>query len=315
MIAIIPYTPDRAEDWNTAVRRSRNGTFLFERGFMDYHADRFEDASLMFERDGRWLAVLPQVRVGDEWHSHGGLTYGGLVLAPEATVLDAIEIYDRIAEQASHSAISCQTVTPVPHIYHAYPADEERYCLARVGAVMVRGKADSVIDLRNPLPARSMRRKGERKAKRSGLSVTRIAETAELDRFHEILVYNRQSRHGVDPVHSAAEMMLLQGRFPDNIEHWAVHDTAGSLVAGAWVFLTRSCAHIQYAAYDDAGRDMNATDLLYLHLIEHYRTCKSYLAFGVSDDDRGLNEGLAWQKASFGARTILHETYRRSFDG
>ena len=42
-----PYSPDRAGRWDGFVRASRNGTFLIERGFMDYHADRFADASLM----------------------------------------------------------------------------------------------------------------------------------------------------------------------------------------------------------------------------------------------------------------------------
>ena len=39
---------DRCKDeWDDFVRDSRNGTFLFMRGYMDYHADRFADFSLM----------------------------------------------------------------------------------------------------------------------------------------------------------------------------------------------------------------------------------------------------------------------------
>ena len=33
----------QTEAWNTLVAQSKNGTFLFDRRFMDYHADRFRD--------------------------------------------------------------------------------------------------------------------------------------------------------------------------------------------------------------------------------------------------------------------------------
>ena len=80
MIDIIRYTADRADEWNRFVAQSKNGTFLFDRGYMDYHADRFEDYSLMFFRDGRLFALLPANRDGDTLYSHRGLTYGGLVM-------------------------------------------------------------------------------------------------------------------------------------------------------------------------------------------------------------------------------------------
>ena len=47
MIEIVRYTPGKASEWDAFVRKSKNATFLFYRGYMDYHADRFEDFSLM----------------------------------------------------------------------------------------------------------------------------------------------------------------------------------------------------------------------------------------------------------------------------
>ena len=44
---IVPYTNQLKDEWDSFVRLSKNGTFLFERGFMDYHSDRFDDCSLM----------------------------------------------------------------------------------------------------------------------------------------------------------------------------------------------------------------------------------------------------------------------------
>ena len=43
MFSIIRYTADKADEWNQFVAQSKNGTFLFDRRYMDYHAERFED--------------------------------------------------------------------------------------------------------------------------------------------------------------------------------------------------------------------------------------------------------------------------------
>ena len=65
MFEVRQYTPDKADEWNRFVAKSKNGTFLFDRQFMDYHADRFTDASLMFYRDNSLYALLPANVKGD----------------------------------------------------------------------------------------------------------------------------------------------------------------------------------------------------------------------------------------------------------
>ena len=134
-IECVPYTSTMRKDWDEAVRSSRNGTFLFERDFMDYHADRFTDASLIFLRKGKVLAVLPQSvhDEGREWRSHGGLTYGGLVIADSVTVLDTIAIFDEIADLANDRRVATQIYRPTPWIYHRYPSEEDRHVLFRHG--------------------------------------------------------------------------------------------------------------------------------------------------------------------------------------
>ena len=85
MFEIVRYTPDRQAEWDAFVRSSRTGTFLIERGYMDYHAHRFPDCSLMFYRDGKLVALLPAYWVESERtvYSHQGLTYGGLIVGDE----------------------------------------------------------------------------------------------------------------------------------------------------------------------------------------------------------------------------------------
>ena len=59
MFEIIRYTPDKADEWNQFIAKSKNGTFLFDRHYMDYHRDRFEDHSLMFYLEGALYALMP----------------------------------------------------------------------------------------------------------------------------------------------------------------------------------------------------------------------------------------------------------------
>ena len=47
MFEIKIYDGKAAIEWNEFIDKSRNGTFLFNRNYMDFHADRFQDFSLM----------------------------------------------------------------------------------------------------------------------------------------------------------------------------------------------------------------------------------------------------------------------------
>ena len=88
MFEVKTYEASLKEDWNRFVENAKNSTFLFNRNYMDYHADRFQDMSLMVYRKGKLYALLPANRKSDVLYSHQGLTYGGLILSNKATVLD-----------------------------------------------------------------------------------------------------------------------------------------------------------------------------------------------------------------------------------
>ena len=82
------YTAAYHRDWNDFVNESSNGTFLFLREYMEYHADRFTDYSLLIYDENRLLALLPANRQGDVLYSHanrglfGGNSYFGALHYP-----------------------------------------------------------------------------------------------------------------------------------------------------------------------------------------------------------------------------------------
>src|SRR4249919_1536085 len=76
------YRDADASEWNAFIAASRNGTFLFDRGYMDYHRDRFPDHSVLVRDTGELLAVLPAHASDNRIASHDGLSFGGLVIGP-----------------------------------------------------------------------------------------------------------------------------------------------------------------------------------------------------------------------------------------
>ncbi len=297
-----------AQAWDEFVRGSRNGTFLIERGFMDYHADRFVDHSLMIhDESDRLCALLPANSVDGELHSHGGLTYGGLILGPRTGCADAVEMLHAI--QAYMRANGCTQLhyKTIPWIYHRQPTEDDRYALFSSGAQLSRRDVLSVVARDDRLRFQERRRRGVKSARKAGVDVT---ESQEFSEYWPILDATLRDRHDVSPVHSLDEIELLHARYPEQIRLFiAVHD--GATIAGVVVFETLRVAHVQYICASESGRSLGALDAIFDHLLFSVFHEKPYFDFGISNEEQGrvLNIGLLEQKEGFGARSVAHDYY------
>ena len=102
-LIIDKYTPTLKDEWDHVVDSSRNGTFMLKRDYMDYHADRFEDMSLIIrDHKGRVLALMaaavPYASDKDLITAHPGLTYGGLIVPYPTTSLEIGEAVDAVMD-------------------------------------------------------------------------------------------------------------------------------------------------------------------------------------------------------------------------
>ena len=94
MIEFSIYSEKNASIWNDFVSNSKNGTFLINRDYMDYHKDRFNDHSLMVFYNKKLVALLPaHLSAEGLLSSHPGLTYGGLITSVTMTASLAIEVF------------------------------------------------------------------------------------------------------------------------------------------------------------------------------------------------------------------------------
>lgn len=314
MLAVSRYTPERKSTWDDFIGRSKNGVFLFRRDYMEYHAERFNDFSLMFTDEGqRLVALMPASLEGRVLYSHAGLTFGGVVSGEEMKVPLMLELFAALKEFLRAHDIERVIYKAVPHIYHRLPAEEDLYALFRHGARLFRRDVSTAIRLTAKLPFTKGRKYSVKLARRHGLEVRR---SDDFRTFMEIESRVLGTKYNVRPVHTAAELELLAGRFPENIKLFASH-RGDEMLAGVVIYEGERVAHAQYISSSDEGKRTGALDLILDYLINDYYTSKPYFDFGISTEEAGrhLNVGLVENKQSFGGRAIVHDFYEMETEG
>lgn len=303
------YRREDKEQWNSFVSKARNATFLFDRNYMDYHADRFDDNSFMFYHKGKLKAVLPANVAGDTLYSHQGLTYGGLLLDKKATVEDVLECFDSLNSWLRENGISKVVYKALPWIYQQYPSEEALYALTwKCKAQLISRDISSSIVIDNKLKFAESRKSGIRKALSLNIEV---GESNDVDGFWHVLEDNLGNRYNAKPVHTANEMKLLMSRFPNNIKLY-VAKMNGEIVGGTLIYVTPQVVHTQYISASVEGKKHGALDLLFDYIINNvYANCR-YFDFGKSTEQGGayLNEPLIFQKEGFGGRGVCYDWYQ-----
>ncbi len=302
------YGSDCAKIWDDFVKLSKNGTFLFQRGFMDYHADRFFDHSLMIYEGDALLAVLPMHQTDEAMVSHGGLTYGGIVSGSKMSASRMLRVFDALEDYLRVEGIGMMIYKPVPHIYHEQPAEEDLYALFTKGAELIQVDASATIALPRRLAFGKGKKDGLRKARKAGLEVR---ESMDWPKCWELLRQVLSERHNVEPTHSLEEIQLLARRFPEEIRLVVAYD-GSEMISAIVIFDCGSTIHTQYIASSEQGRLYGGVDLIVHTLLENDYADRQWFDFGISNSTQGigLNNGLAQQKEMFGARTTIYQKYR-----
>lgn len=310
-ITVKRYNKTLKNEWDVFVKTAKNHLFMFERNYMDYHNDRFEDFSMMFYRGEKLAAVLPANIKGDTLYSHGGLTYGGFIIGNDVRQHVINDCAAVLLNYMRESNVKNIYYKMVPHIFHKQAAEEDRYALFGIGARIFEVTASTAVNLLNPLKMSENRRRNINKAMQNGISVKECDEKSDYDAFIELQNEVLKTRHGVVAVHTSDEMFMLHERFPENIHLFCAFD-GDDMIAGTIVYEYEEAVHTQYMAASDAARKNRALDLVISSVIGKYKGKKKWLDFGISTEDGGryLNEGLIAQKEGFGGRTIAYELWK-----
>lgn len=308
MIKIQPYNASFNNKWDELINKSRNGTFLFFRDYMEYHSDRFNDASLLIFRKEKLVGVLPGNTDGTVFYSHQGLTYGGLISSADLGIKDVIEIFKGINSFLKPVGIKEVIYKPVPLIYHRIPTQEDIYALYLLGAKKIGCNISSTIYQNCKIPFTESRKSGLRK---SGNNNVQLYESNNFNLFWEILNENLKNKYETKAVHSLNEILYLKSKFPQNIKLF-VAEYQGSIVAGTVIYQMPHIAHVQYISSSQRGKETGALDMLFDSLINEVYKDTPVFDFGQSTEQMGayLNENLIFQKEGFGGRGVVYDIYK-----
>jgi hypothetical protein len=309
-VKVIPYNAKHKEAWNEFLKKSKNSTFLFHRSFLEYHADRFTDHSLIAIDDkDKIVGLLPGNLTNDNiLISHEGLTYGGFIIEEQAKLLTVIRIVHSILKFLHERKIFQLKVKQLPSFYLKTSEGAIAYTFFLINALLYRRDVALLVDLQNRIPySGNIRREGNKAERSDGI----IVEDDTFDQFWEcILAPQLIKRYGVKPVHTLDEIKLLKRNFPDAIKQYNVYFN-GTIVAGATMFITEHVAHCQYISSNDEGRKNGCLNYLFKNLLDNVFARHRYFDFGIVNEDEGrlINKGMLFWKEAFGGRSFIHDFY------
>ena len=308
MFEIKRYTPQEKTAWDEYVGKARNATFLFYRDYMDYHSDRFHDYSLMFYKNGRLYSLLPAHSSGDTLYSHFGLTYGGFLMDISVTAVEICHLLEELNNYLRLKGFHHVLYKAIPWIYHQVPSEEDLYALFwKCGAKLSTRNIGTTIFIQQHLKWRRNHLRQLKKARLNGVSVQRQADIAE---FWPVLEKHLWQRYQSKPVHTLAEMRLLQSRFPKNIIQYNAYKD-GHIIGGVTVYLSRQVVHAQYSSGNDEGMALGAMEIIYDKIMHEDYPAYAYLDLGSSTEQgcSVINEGLIGFKEGYGGRAVVYDTY------
>lgn len=305
---VLKYSETDAEVWNEFVTKSKNGTFLFHRDFMDYHEDRFEDYSQLIFEENKLVAVFPANKVSNSVYSHQGLTYGGLILPENIKLNQVVGILEALFQHFKKQNFTELQIKCMPQIYTKQASNELAYVLLKMNAEIFRRDIEMAIDYSQPLQIHKTKLKHFQKA-----IALEIIETDDCSNFwNHILEPKLKDKYQSRPVHTLSEMQLLKSRFKNNIHQFDVY-FENEIVAGITLFEKNHVIKSQYGAASPKGEKLRALEYLFIHLINKYKAeGRQFFSMGTVNEANklGYNEGLLKQKEELGCSIYVQDFYK-----
>lgn len=275
---------------------------------MDYHSDRFTDASCMVFDEETLVAVFPANKKEQTVYSHQGLTYGGVILNERKNVKKLIEYFHSVFAFYANAGATDVVYKPVPNYLSKTVNDLEHFVLNMVKAEVTKVDTAFVIDYRNEIKFQERRRRSVKKGEKAATEIKTDNDFAAY--WNSILIPNLRDKFGTAPVHSLEEIQLLHSRFPEHIKQANAYIN-NEIVAGVTLFEFNNCMHCQYISSNDFGRDSGAIDLLFNNLIHLYQPTKTYFGLGTANNNgNDINIGLCEWKEGWGAKINAQFHYK-----
>lgn len=209
MITIAIYNPTYKNNWNEFVKNSKNATFMFQRDYMEYHSERFQDLSLMFYNDEKLVAIMPCSFNDNQIVSHAGLSFGGILSTYKMTVSIMLECFEALTTFMKNKSIKSLIYKCIPNIYHLYPSQEDLYALFINHAKLIRRDIASVIYLPEKIKFSKGKKWGISKAKQFGVEVKQFYDFAMFINYENVILHQKYGT--TDAVNIAKDNFIGMG--------------------------------------------------------------------------------------------------------
>ena len=303
------YCSDDFALWNDFISQATNATFLFDRNFMEYHADRFQDFSLLVFEEDILQAVVPANCKDNQIFSHQGLTYGGFVFRNEFPIGQIEKVLsETFSFLQSQGFVKCEIKAMLPFYAPDFHAEIQQV-LSDKQAKITAQKMNLAIDFRTEYSISKSKLKHYRRLQSEGLVVKKEADCTIF--WQEVLEPLLLEKYQTKPLHSLAEINSLQSKFPNHIEQYNLYRD-GKILAGITLFKTATVIKSQYGATTENGKKFRALDYLFLYLIDSFKADYDYFDMGTVDDNSelGYNEGLLNQKKELGCSVYSQNIFQ-----
>ena len=322
-LKIMEYNEEFKQKWDSFVmRQSVNGTFLQSKQFLDYHGDRFEDASLViYKGNDTIVSVVPACVINDGdkkiFNAHCGSTFGGIVIAESFYDIEHMDAVMTVLEEYlinkgyNEARIKCTS-----DIFAKKNGNLLYYFLFQRGYIPY-DEISCYIDFeayKEDIPSNftAGRRRDYKYSLKNNPEFKKLESDEAVGQFYNILCENLQ-KFDAKPVHSLEELLEFKNeRLKDEVEFYGVY-VENKMIAGSMVFLFgKQVFHTQYLAADQGCLKMFPMNFMDTELI---RTAREkgfrYFSFGTSTEEHGkvLNKRLAEFKEGFGSEFGLNKTY------
>jgi hypothetical protein len=317
-IEIEEYTERLDTEWESFVEQANNGTIFHLQRFLNYHPPgRFVNRHLLFRKNRKLVAILPAIQREETEEmaliSHGGASYGGLVVREELGIKDTVSLAERLVEYLSQCDISRIVITQPPLIYCRLPNNYIDFALMRCGFTYLKRELTSVINLNYQddilSTFKNESRTAVRKAQRLGVMVK---ETDDLEGFYQILKQNLKMRHNVNPTHSLDELLKLRQLLPDRVKQFSAY-IEETQIAGMTVFVCNPRVVLAfYISHREEYQSYRAVNLLFYEVIR-WAVAHGYkfLDLGTFTLNMVPNWGLGRFKENFGAKGYFRDVLQK----
>ena len=308
-IELSKYNREHKMSWDKFVSRTEPELLLHYRDYMDYHSDRFDDFSICFWENNELIAIVPGNSIGNSWHSHQGLTFGGVISATQ-DLSQIIKLNLLLCKFLIENDFASSTITIPSNSFWEKGNAEHVYALVQLNYEIIGNHLNQFIGMNKTLPAK--KHSNARAADRKGITLSTSAK--HLHELYQLIDRGLEEKYHRKPTHTLLELESLRESFPKEISIYTMI-FADKVVAGAITFESRNCVHIQYLAASNQGKTLRAQDLLIRELHELAKTNNRNLSFGksTSGTDAALNEQLFRFKSEFGAVPENILTFSKEF--